>query len=121
MPNIIDDLCAFVEHGEISTDLAPSVRLVGALRLRGIAIELLWWLQFQRRWGPDKPLRLNWRHFWCCDLRIVLSPPGPLHQLLEIDGESCSFRNSVSAEEQDRCRDAAHAGYHPRLRTTMRR
>ncbi len=116
MGGIIDDIVAFVDRGDVPPSVASLVEIVGKLGLRVVAIKLLSWLRFQAKWHNEKPLVLNWNWPWCQDMKKVLEWLGPLRELLEIEGNECNFKPSVSAEERAHYRRVALAGYNPPLR-----
>ena len=115
--SFIDDLVSITGPGTLEPRLQQLVDGIGRPRARIVAIELLSWFQRQNRFFKDRPLKLDFDHRWCVELKELMETWAEMGSLLKINGNECNFRENVSEESREKIRDLATSCYRPVVRT----
>ena len=117
--NIVDKLIEY--RNKRNADIFGSVE---SDNLIVIVTELLSWLKLERKrevWIEQgrkaklKPLKLNMSYPWCIDLANILQEDNSLAEVFCIEGESLTFKDSVSSEYIYEARQKAYENYNPEM------
>ncbi len=116
VPQIIEELIAFVNRHAMAENLFDMRRELGELNLRRVLIELLDWLKMQRRCLNKPPLKVEPKFSWGIDLNRFIKTNKSLSELFEVNNNNqCDFRSIISESERDEIRFKVDEDYNPRL------
>ena len=114
--HIVRDLVSYVKLGVMPLSIAHAVEVLGARRVRVLAMDLLFWFDRQRRWGRLIPLQLQADSRPHQELPILLSLCASLCELIELKDGYCRIREDVDVDTRERVLDIA-SSYNPPIFT----
>jgi hypothetical protein len=110
------DLIAYVERGQGSEWISRIEVVIGAARLRVVAIKLLGWLKSQNRLRTKRPLDLKVAFAWCAELRNVLAHDSSLGTIFVASDNSVDFRSEISEDLRNEIRGEVDSNHNPPLK-----
>jgi hypothetical protein len=114
---LIMELARFVETQDSHSPLiADACSIIGAPRLRVVAIKLLGWLKAQHRLGKESALQLDSHYQWCVELKRLVAECRAFSEVFREENDTLVFRDDIEQAKRVAARSVADKEYNPILR-----